>query len=88
MCKIVKTMYHKEGLYPMTYSSFVNQGNKEAIVAAEDTNVDVCAPFWDSLSCFPATPAGEDQVIPCMSETHTLHLGRLYKMEYDTTSML
>lgn len=24
-----------------------------------------CAPFWDQASCFPATEAGEQSVIPC-----------------------
>ena len=24
-----------------------------------------CAPFWDKVSCFPATEAGEQSVIPC-----------------------
>ena len=25
----------------------------------------MCPPFWDDISCFPATDAGEQSVIPC-----------------------
>ena len=53
-CENIITMiyYHQEGQNPLQ-----NNGS-EAVLPN-------CAPFWDKVSCFPATEAGEQSVIPC-----------------------
>jgi hypothetical protein len=30
-----------------------------------NSSPEICAPMWDNLSCFPATEAGQQSVIPC-----------------------
>ena len=74
-------MYHEEGIYPNTHKSIYH--DKEATETSEER---FCPPFWDSLSCFPATPAGELRVIPCMTEMQTIHYGQIHKTLLDTTS--
>ena len=53
-CENIITMlyYHQQDQNPLQ-----NNGS-EAVVPN-------CAPFWDQVSCFPATEAGEQSVIPC-----------------------
>ena len=82
MCAIVIRMYDEEGLYPTKYTPILPL-DKEM---AENSGMKLCSPFWDSLSCFPATPAGEVKVIPCMAEIQTVHRDQIYNYKYDTTS--
>ena len=55
MCDVVDNLF-QQGLYPID----------DHLIDSFKT--DECSPFWDSISCFPATPAGQERVIPCMSE--------------------
>ena len=43
-------------------------------------NTEMCPPFWDDLSCFPATPVGQISVIPCPEY--------ILNTPYDTSSKL
>ena len=81
MCKVVISLYHEDELYPNTYKPAYQ--DKETTESSEEK---FCPPFWDSLSCFPATPVGKLQLIPCMSEIQTLHYGEIHKTAVDTTS--
>ena len=53
-CENIITMiyYHQQDPNPVQ-----NNGS--------ETVLPNCAPFWDQASCFPATEAGEQSVIPC-----------------------
>ena len=53
-CENIITMvyYHQQDYNP------VQNNGSEAVLPN-------CAPFWDKVSCFPATEAGEQSVIPC-----------------------
>ena len=51
---IITTVYYHQ----QDYNPVQNNGS-EAVLPPN------CAPFWDQVSCFPATEAGEQSVIPC-----------------------
>ena len=74
-------MYHTEGIYP-NIDKTINNDKK----TTDTTEEGFCPPFWDSLSCFPATPPGELRVIPCISEIQTILYGEIHKTLLDTTS--
>ena len=39
--------------------------NSENVTEADGSTVAMCPPYWDDLSCFPATEVGQLSVIPC-----------------------
>ena len=86
MCKIVESMYHQENLHPdnvrLSSSNIPNTMDNNTKISTDS----FCPPFWDTLSCFPATPAGKVQVIPCVAEMQTAIDGVIYKTMLDTTS--
>ena len=83
-------MYHEEGLYPdmknyksNTLATTVENSDMTLQEAPEDS---FCSPLWDTLSCFPATPAGTVRSIPCMPQIQTVINGETYTTLIDTTS--
>ena len=73
MCDIVEELF-AAGLQPVSHDLLASDTDKP--------DTELCQPFWDGVSCFPATVAGLTRVIPCMSEfdgvrytgTRRLHL--------------
>ena len=59
MCEIVKELF-AAGLQPVSHDLLASDTDKPY--------TELCQPFWDGVSCFPATMAGLTRVIPCMSE--------------------
>ena len=85
-------MYHEEGSYPdnriyqeNSLSNIFDDNLKSFTNIQEDSS---CPPFWDTLSCFPATPAGTVQIIPCVPEMYATIDGVKYITKLDTTSKL
>ena len=84
-------MFYEEHLYPRNrphhpnISSITNGFDDQIIPSYQEEN-SFCAPFWDTLSCLPATDEKSLQVIPCPPEIQTEVHGQIYKTMLDTTS--
>ena len=93
MCRIVESMFDEEHLYPRNrphpsnISSITNVFDDQ-IIPSYQKETRFCAPFWDTLSCLPATEEKRLQVIPCPAEIQTEVHGEIYKTMLDTTSNL
>lgn len=49
-----------------------------------------CSPFWDGVSCFPATAPGQTRFIPCMAEFGGVQYdtsGRVFDILFGTLSV-
>ena len=78
-------MYTEENLYPDNQTRIPNSINSVDNSFHESSEDRLCSPLWDTLSCFPATPAGRLQVIPCAAEIRTVIDGVEYITSLDTT---
>ena len=91
MCRIVESMFYEEHLYPRNRPhpsniSSITNGFDDQIIPSYQEETSFCAPFWDTLSCLPATEEKSLQVIPCPPEIQTEVHGQIYKTMLDTTS--
>ena len=91
MCRIVESMFFEEHLYPRNPPhppniSSITNGFDDQIIPSYQEETRFCAPFWDTLSCLPATEEKSLQVIPCPPEIQTEVQGQIYKTMLDTTS--
>ena len=93
MCRIVESMFDEGNLYPRNRPhpsniSSITNGFDDQVIPSYQKETRFCAPFWDTLSCLPATEEKSLQVIPCPPEIQTEVQGQIYKTMLDTTSNL
>ena len=83
-------MYHEEELYP-DIKNYEGNDLANTVENSDRTSQEVpdgsfCSPLWDTLSCFPATPAGTIRSIPCMPQLHAVMNDEIFTTTVDTTS--
>ena len=78
-------MYNEDGLSPENQIPTPNLEITDENAFLETPEDRLCPPLWDTLSCFPVTPAGRLRVIPCAAEIRTVHDGVEYITSLDTT---
>ena len=78
-------MYQEENLSPDNQNQIMHSANNDEYSRHDSLEHRFCSPLWDTLSCFPATPASKLRVIPCAAEIRTVIDGVEYITSLDTT---
>ena len=81
-------MYQEENLSPDNQNQIMHSANNDESSRHDSLEHRFCSPLWDTLSCFPATPAAKLRVIPCAAEIRTVIDGVEYITSLDTTRKL
>ena len=81
-------MYQEENLSPDNQNQIMHSASNDEYSRHDSLEHRVCSPLWDTLSCFPATPAEKLRVIPCAAEIRTVIDGVEYITSLDTTRKL